>query len=263
VGPGPAEVSGLTPFDDPQVARLLAGEPPSEALAEALRADAVVALTESEELLARLRPFGFRLLSRGPRPAPGHHAAVWLADPVRALGADPVPEPPPLTFTDQERRRARVAAPSLSPGFLAVHPGSGSPSKNWPTDGFAAAVRDHAGNRPWLLVIGPADERVALSLLAVPGAVPVRGLPVRVLGALLAEAGLYLGNDSGVSHLAAAAGAPTLALFGPTDPAVWAPVGPRVEVVRSPTRTMEGLDAADVRAAIERLGERSRASGRR
>jgi ADP-heptose:LPS heptosyltransferase len=91
----------------------------------------------------------------------------------------------------------------------------------------------------------------------------VRDVPLRVLGALLGRAGLYVGNDSGVSHLAAAAGAPTLALFGPTDPAVWAPVGPAVETVRSLNMKMEGLDLAAVNAATARLraAARVRSSG--
>jgi heptosyltransferase-3 len=76
-----------------------------------------------------------------------------------------------------------------------------------------------------------------------------RELPVRVLGAVLARAGLYVGNDSGVSHLAGAYGAPTIALFGPTDPALWSPVGPRVSVLRSPTETMAALVLEDVIAA--------------
>jgi ADP-heptose:LPS heptosyltransferase len=104
-------------------------------------------------------------------------------------------------------------------------------------------------------VIGPADEDAAAPLRGLPGAVPVRGAPIRVLGALLAKAGLYVGNDSGISHLAAAAGAPTLALFGPTDPAAWAPVGPRVQTVRSPNMKMEGLDLATVHDAAARLAQ--------
>ena len=100
--------------------------------------------------------------------------------------------------------------------------------------------------------MGPADESAAAPLAALPGAVVARDLPLRVLAGRLAGAGLYLGNDSGVSHLAAAAGAPTLALFGPTDPAVWSPVGPRVETVASPDRTMAGLDVDTVYAAARR-----------
>jgi ADP-heptose:LPS heptosyltransferase len=67
-----------------------------------------------------------------------------------------------------------------------------------------------------------------------------------VLAAVLARAGLYVGNDSGVSHLAAAAGCPTVALFGPTDPALWSPVGPRVRAIRSRTGAMDGLAIDEV-----------------
>jgi ADP-heptose:LPS heptosyltransferase len=123
---------------------------------------------------------------------------------------------------------------------------------------FAALVHAHADTRPWLLVVGPADEDAAAPLSALPGCVPVRDMPIRQLGALLGRAGLYVGNDSGVSHLAAAAGAPTLALFGPTDPAVWAPVGPEVETVRSPDTKMAGLDLDVVHAAAARLRARGR-----
>jgi ADP-heptose:LPS heptosyltransferase len=84
--------------------------------------------------------------------------------------------------------------------------------------------------------------------------VHARDLPARVLGAVLAHAGLYVGNDSGVSHLAAAWGAPVLALFGPTDPAQWAPVGPRVKVLRAKDEKMESLERQDVeREAREML----------
>ena len=71
----------------------------------------------------------------------------------------------------------------------------------------------------------------------------------RVLGAVLSRAGVYLGNDSGVSHLAAAFGAPTVALFGPTDARVWAPVGPAVRTVVSREGTMDGIGEEEVLAA--------------
>lgn len=63
-----------------------------------------------------------------------------------------------------------------------------------------------------------------------PGAVRIDDL--YLLACWLARARLYIGNDSGITHLAAAVGTPVLALFGPTDPAVWAPRGPHVRVVR-------------------------------
>jgi ADP-heptose:LPS heptosyltransferase len=253
VGAGPSEVASLTPLDGPEMARLMAGEPASAPLADGLRADAVLALTESADLRTRLRPFASRVFSRSPHPTPGSHASIWLAAPARGLGGDPTSEPATLVFSPEERQAAQAAAPSLSPGFLAIHPGSGSATKNWPANRFAALVDAHARGRPWLLVIGPADDEAAAPLRRRPGVVPVRDVPIRVLGGLLAHAGLYVGNDSGVSHLAAAAGAPTLTLFGPTDPKVWAPVGPLVETIRSPDTRMEGLDLAVVQAAAARL----------
>ncbi len=71
---------------------------------------------------------------------------------------------------------------------------------------------------------------------------------------MLARAGLYAGNDSGISHLAAAWGAPVIALFGPTDPAQWAPIGPRVRVMRAEDGKMESLKFEEVlRTAREML----------
>ncbi len=90
-------------------------------------------------------------------------------------------------------------------------------------------------------------------------AVLARDWPLRLLGAALARAGVFLGNDAGVSHLAAAVGAPTLALFGPTDPALWAPVGPRVKTLRAPGGSLVDLELEAVLAAARAL--RSAASG--
>lgn len=257
VGSGPSEVAALTPLDGPDVAHFLAGESDSPSLIDAFRADATLALTDSTDLIEKIRPFAGRLFSRSPHPKPGHHASIWFAAPVRALGADPTPEPAPLVFSPEEKEAARNAAPSLPQRFLAVHPGSGSPWKNWPAERFASFVKQRDAAAPWLLVIGPADETAASPLLDLPGVVPVRDLPLRSLGALLSQAGLFLGNDSGITHLAAATGAPTLALFGPTDPATWSPLGPRVEVLRSPDATMTGLALAVVATAAGQLHRRS------
>jgi heptosyltransferase III len=80
-----------------------------------------------------------------------------------------------------------------------------------------------------------------------------RGLPLRALGALLARARLFVGNDSGVSHLAAAYGTPALSLFGPTDPALWAPRGPRARFLQAPDGRMEGLALDVVEKAAREL----------
>jgi ADP-heptose:LPS heptosyltransferase len=208
----------------------------------------------------RLREITPRLIVHDPTPPAGlGHAALWLAQAVASLlGREPSPtlaDVPVLSFTDEEKREAEHRTRGLPPRFLAVHPGSGSPSKNWPVGRFLEAARRLAGDHPWLLVAGPAEAELA----APSGATCAREWPLRVLGAALGRAGLFLGNDAGVSHLAAAAGAPTLALFGPSDPGVWAPVGPHVAILRARAGSMAELDCEAVLAAAERL--RSAASG--
>jgi heptosyltransferase-3 len=168
---------------------------------------------------------------------------------VRAWGADPDPLPPPLTSTSQEEDAAASLLRGLPPGFLALHPGSGAPAKTWPTDRFLALAAVLSPGRPWLLVRGPAESAVS----APPGAVVAHELPLRVLGAVLARAGLFVGNDSGVSHLAAAAGAPTLSLFGPTTPEVWSPLGPRVVTLRAPGGAMSEISVDEVAAKAAAL----------
>ena len=242
LGAGASEVRELVPWDGPEVTVLLGQTLPSSTpLGRRLAATgAAIVFSRSTDLIDALRARVPRVLTRDPSPAHGH-VSLWLAEPVRELGADPSPTPPDLVSTAQEREAARPWLERLGHGFLALHPGSGSARKNWPPERFLALAKKLVGDRSWLLVEGPADSVEAATLRGDPRAVTASGLSARVLGALLAQAGLYVGNDSGVSHLAAAFGAPILALFGPTDPAVWSPVGRYVEVARSPDGTMAGL----------------------
>jgi lipopolysaccharide heptosyltransferase III len=258
---GPGEVDVVVPLDGAGMADLLGGNAPPDELAAALRADAVLALTRSHDLVAALRPHAGRLVQRDPEPPPGIHAADWAAEAARALGGRRTERIPPMSFTAEERAAVSSLGASLPPRFLAVHPGSGSTTKNWPSERFARLVcaRTGRGER-WLLVAGPADGEAVAPLRDVPGAVLASGLAPRVLAALLSRAGLYVGNDSGVSHLAAAAGAPTLALFGPTDPASWAPRGRRALTLRSSDHSMVGLELEAVATAAAELA-RGHATG--
>ena len=107
--------------------------------------------------------------------------------------------------------------------FVAIHPFSGSPRKNWPLENFRALAARMAHDSPVEWCRGPEDPPLA-------GAVEIADL--YQLACWLARARLYIGNDSGVTHLAAAVGTPVLALFGPSDPDVWAPRGPEVRIGR-------------------------------
>jgi heptosyltransferase III len=249
VGAGASELTDLVAWDSPALAALLVGTlTATDPLAVRLAlTDVVVAYTRSAEVLDALRRTCPRVIARDPTPSAGH-ASVWLAEPVRALGADPDPMPPDMLPTAAQQEAARSCLDRLPRGFLALHPGSGSPAKNWPADRFAAVADRLSPAEPWLLIEGPADGTAVAPLRAHARAVSSTALPLRVLGAVLAGSGLFVGNDSGISHLAAAFGAPVLAMFGPTDPAVWSPVGRRVRTLRSSDGTMAGLSVEEVLA---------------
>lgn len=255
VGPGGSEVARRIPWESAETARLLAGDTASGPLAEALASrDLALALTRSESLVASLRTLVPRVLAHDPAPSPETvHASRWLAAALPAVGREAPEEAPPCRPTEQEASDARTAVPGLGDQFLAIHPGSGAPSKNWTSEGFQALVDALSPESPWLLVEGPADGGAAEALRRHPRAHLAHDLPLRVLGALLSRARLFVGNDSGVGHLAAAWDAPTLALYGPTDPEVWSPVGSRVSVLRSPTGAMAELAPDAVIDAARRL----------
>lgn len=121
-------------------------------------------------------------------------------------------------------------APSAETYDVIIHPGSGGKAKNWSLTNFvevAEALLAQGRRMAWSL--GPAEEDWALS----GQILPPESLVDRA--ARLAGAKLYIGNDSGITHLAAAVGCPTIALFGPTNPAVWAPLGNHVTVLMTPT----------------------------
>ena len=110
--------------------------------------------------------------------------------------------------------------------FAVVHPFSGSSGKNWPLENYRELAR-------WLpfSVCWSAGPTEALDEA-------VRFDDLYTLACWLATARLYIGNDSGITHLAAAAGTPVVALFGPTDPAIWGPRADRVRIVSGDLRAI-------------------------
>lgn len=122
---------------------------------------------------------------------------------------------------------------------VAIHPGSGSERKCWPVEQFAGVIeRLWQQGRAVLVVGGPADgERLAyLQQRLVPPApgllAMLEGAPLIDVARQLQQCRCYLGNDSGITHLAAMLGLPTIALFGPSDPLAWHPVGPDDGLIR-------------------------------
>jgi hypothetical protein len=117
----------------------------------------------------------------------------------------------------------RIPCDAQRENFAVIHPFSGSPRKNWPLEKFRQMARGLERHMRVEWCAGPEDP-------ALPGAVRFGNL--YELACWLGRANLYIGNDSGITHLAAAVGTPVLALFGPTNPDIWAPRGPNVRVMR-------------------------------
>lgn len=118
--------------------------------------------------------------------------------------------------------------------LVLVHPGSGSRHKCAASEVLLPVLEGLEEDFELLLLEGPADHETVTQLLSRMSRHPilVRDLPLRLLAGLLSRVDLFLGHDSGVTHLAALIGTSTVALFGPTDPARWAPRGPAVTVVQ-------------------------------
>jgi ADP-heptose:LPS heptosyltransferase len=116
---------------------------------------------------------------------------------------------------------------------LVMAPGSGAREKNWPATYFAAVARwwrERTGGEV-VILLGPVEEeRGGFEALA-DNFITARNLNLAEVAALLSRADIYLGNDSGTTHLAAALGTPTVALFGPSDARTWAPRGAKVSVL--------------------------------
>jgi ADP-heptose:LPS heptosyltransferase len=185
-----------------------------------------------------------RVVDLDPRPRLGrrrHVSEQWLAD-LSAAGIEADVGPPTIhidkTALHQARRRLAVATGNSEQPLAILHPGSGSPDKCWPLPGFIelAGTLQDVGWRA-LFLLGPVElERLnADEMGRLRAAAPtLTGSSLPAAAALIAATQFFIGNDSGMSHLAAALGVATIAVFGPTDPAIWRPLGEQVSVIQGP-----------------------------
>jgi ADP-heptose:LPS heptosyltransferase len=121
-----------------------------------------------------------------------------------------------------------------------VHAGAGSPAKRWAAAGFADVVgRWRAAGGDVIEIVGPADG-------AVPPIADRRAIDWELdeVVALLARVDAYVGNDSGVTHLAGAAGARGIAVFGPTAARRWAPATDAIGALQAVESSAHGIDVS-------------------
>src|SRR5579875_1506322 len=166
------------------------------------------------------------------RPAAeGHIAAAYLRE-VTAGHATFNPEPAAakldLLTADLDLARRLADAHGVGPGrFVLLMPGSGSPAKNWPAANYLQLAGELSRYCPVLTVLGPAENNLQATFSRL---VTIVNPPLGALAGLARISAAFVGNDSGVSHLAAAAGARGVVIFGPTDPARWRPLG-KVKII--------------------------------
>ncbi len=180
------------------------------------------------------------------------HGALQLGAPLEALGLNLQSAAPQLFPSDEDREFARRFLNGAD-RIIAIHPGSGSESKNWPIESWKK-LGDHflARNFELVVVAGEADETRANFLKSAWQGSSIRwamNLPLPCLAAVL-EDKVFIGHDSGVSHIAAAVGARCILIFGPTDPKIWAPANENVKVIQAPGGKLRLLGVEDVVAAL-------------
>jgi len=207
----------------------------------------------TDHILRQFSQYGFPVSASNPR--------LYLKESDRDLGKD---------FW----RRKGLTLEERSKVII-IHPGSGSKRKVWPLERFltlAQTLQNSLCSRI-LIILGPAEglevERV-FEGMDPHALIQVKGLSLLQIASVMEGCRLFIGNDSGISHMASALGLPTIAIFGPTDPKVWSPRGERVWVVRreipcSPCNRerffqcidlecLKGVEIEEVLRGLERLG---------
>lgn len=177
------------------------------------------------------------------------HASQQLARPLQQLALYLESAASVFHPTAEDRAAADRLLPDNDGSFVAIHPGSGSPRKNWPAERWRELIEHLLLKKQRVFMVGGEADGKPLTDLesAFTGRVQIiRDLPLPHLGALLGKSRIFIGHDSGISHLAAAAGAPCLLLFGPTDSSVWAPLNKGVRIVESPSGDLAKLPVETV-----------------
>lgn len=182
-----------------------------------------------------------------PEPDQQRHMTDRLLDPIRPLLSAAAPDARP-----DPRPVIELANPPTRGQTIVLHPGSGGRDKCWPSRHFGQLLNWlRQRHLPVAVLWGPVEMARAAEFDAELTRNPVSPSSPLELARYLASARLYIGNDTGPGHVAAAVGCPTLSLFGPTDPALWRPLGPRAEVLQAPGGVLSDLTVATVIEGVD------------
>jgi ADP-heptose:LPS heptosyltransferase len=221
------------------------------------RYDRIVSWTGAgePEFTARLKKIHPEACVASWRPEPGErrHVSQIFADSLGIEIAAPLKPP-----------RVKLSGPALERGsrwlfekgwngrapLVALHPGAGSETKRWPARRYAELARYLVQNDSRLLIIeGPAETGLAGQIartLPSEAVITAESQPLELLAAAMNHCTLFIGNDSGLAHLAAALDVRSVVLFGPTLPQHWAPLGSHVTILRNAAGCLEGISVEEV-----------------
>jgi heptosyltransferase-3 len=184
-----------------------------------------------------------------PKETEPEHATEVFLKPLQRLAIfDAEPSP---------RLRLEIKSQAGAAPLLAVHPGSGSETKNWPEVRWAELLKRIAAETDWtVLLVGGEAEGERLQRLS--SLIPIERLqvalhqPLPELAGRLARGRAFLGHDSGITHLAAAVGLPGVALWGETNAGIWRPRSEVFELLRA-EQGLARLEVERVFQAVSRL----------
>ncbi len=190
------------------------------------------------ERLARLNP-GSIVAGWRPGPDEVRHVSRIFVDTLERWLGDVADIPlPAITVAPENQAAADRWLDGRGWGrhpIVAVHPGAGNRGKRWP--GSAAVVERliREGECRVVVIEGPAEPEAGATVvrgLAAENVAVARSLPLQIVAGVLSRSEGYVGNDSGISHLAAGLGVASVVVFGPTSAGTWGPRGPRVEILQ-------------------------------
>jgi ADP-heptose:LPS heptosyltransferase len=205
------------------------------------------------------RNFFYNLVARGC--GAHRHQTQCNLDIVRHIGVDTADLSPRLAIPDSERRQALrdLGAMGYNPEIpaIAMHLGAGKKPNRWPVARFARLARRLAdlGEVQILLFWGPGEDELRTLFAGSAGVKTIDlGHPgLSRLAAFCAESTALVCNDTGIMHLGAAAGTPVVAIFGPTDPEIWKPLGVNIACLRAASQRTEDVDDGDVMNGLRDL----------
>ena len=249
-------VDHVDSLDKAGIARFFSHNPafPDEQVAHIRSFDLVLSYLHDPEGMVRnnlLLAGAKQVLYGSPIVNGTDHAVDHLIQPLESLAIYARGRHPQLSVPSDPRWGQVLA--EWGQRTALIHPGSGSPSKNWPIDRFielARRLRERGQVQP-VFLFGEADREIEQKIARdLPDYPRFHSLSLLEVAGLMRACGLYVGNDSGISHLAAALGLPVVALFGPSSAVRWAPRGEKVTLLQAPDGAIASLSLDQVWEAV-------------